>query len=131
MKPMSLLQGRGTSQVRLSLPPAFATCLLARHIPNLTRRFPGLKLHLSASVDPVGFKSVTFDLAVQHFDDKDDTFVSSCCVMRRESIETGYRERLQLVEMNDMAGSTLLYTTSHANWSRWLAKSGCPSTHDE
>ncbi|MNG12445.1 hypothetical protein D3C84_960580 [compost metagenome] len=100
-------------------------------MPNLTRRFPGLKLHLSASVDPVGFKSVTFDLAVQHFDDKDDTFVSSCCVMRRQSIETGYRERLQLVEMNDMAGSTLLYTTSHANWSRWLAKSGCPSTHDE
>ena len=72
MKPMSLCRDRGASQVRLSLPPAFATCLLARHMPNLTRRFPGLKLHLSASVDPVGLQSGTFDLAVRHFDDKDD-----------------------------------------------------------
>ncbi|MFJ2985187.1 MULTISPECIES: hypothetical protein [unclassified Pseudomonas] len=32
-----------------------------------------------------------------------------------------YRDRLNQVRYEDMSNSTLLYSTSHTYWSRWLA----------
>jgi hypothetical protein len=36
-------------------------------MPDLTRGYPDLKLHLSASAEPVNFHGDEFDLAVPHF----------------------------------------------------------------
>lgn len=120
------MQGRGRSQVRLSMPPAFANTWFARRMPDLTRRYPGLKLHLSASVDPVGFRSGTFDLAVRHFDGKDENLHVQMLLRDEARVYCSpqYRERLQLASIESMAKATLLYTTSHANWSQWLAQVG-------
>lgn len=120
------VQGRSASQVRLSLPPAFANTWFARRMPSLTSSHPGLKLHLSASAEPVDFHARTYDLAVRYFDGQDDNL--DVRLLLRDEVRVycspGYRERLQLMGVEDMRRATLLFTTSHSNWSRWLAQVG-------
>jgi len=120
------VQGRSTSQVRLSLPPAFANTWFARRMPALTASQPGLKLHLNASVEPVDFQSRTYDLAVRYFDGQDDNL--DVRLLLRDEVRIycspAYRERLQLMRLDDMVRATLLFTTSHSNWSQWLALVG-------
>lgn len=95
-------------------------------MPDLTRSYPELKLHVSASVAPVDFQSGTYDLAVRHFDGQPlDLQVK--LLLRDEArvyCSPEYRERLQLSVIEDMVRATVLYTTSHANWSRWLGQVG-------
>lgn len=120
------VQGRGASLVRLSLPPAFANTWFARRMPVLTDRYPGLKLHLSASAEPIDFHASTYDFAVRYFDGQDDSL--DVQLLLRDEVRVycspAYRERLQLAVTEDMARATLLFTTSHSNWSRWLAEVG-------
>lgn len=120
------LQRSGEFDVHLSLPPAFAKTWFARRMPDLTRSYPELKLHVSASVAPVDFQSGTYDLAVRHFDGQPlDLQVK--LLLRDEArvyCSPEYRERLQLSVIEDMVRATVLYTTSHANWSRWLGQVG-------
>ncbi|UQV47794.1 LysR family transcriptional regulator [Janthinobacterium lividum] len=120
------VQGRESSQVRLSLPPAFANTWFARRMPALTCSHPGLKLHLNASSEPVDFHTHTYDLAVRYFDGKDDKLDIQLLLIDEVRVycSPGYRESLQLAEVEDMARATLLFTTSHSNWSRWLAQLG-------
>lgn len=122
----AMVQGKDASLVRLSMPPAFANTWFARRMPDLTCKTPGLKLHLSASVTPVDFHGYTFDLAVRHFDGQDDSL--HVRLLLRDEVKVycspGYRDRLQLTGVGDLRGATLLYTTSHANWSRWLTQAG-------
>ncbi|NBF12609.1 LysR substrate-binding domain-containing protein [Pseudomonas sp. Fl4BN1] len=120
------VQGRSASQVRLSLPPAFANTWFARRMPSLTGSHPGLKLHLSASTETVDFHSRTYDLAVRYFDGQDDNL--DVQLLLRDEVRVycspAYRERLQLTRLDDMVRATLLFTTSHSNWSRWLGQVG-------
>ncbi|WEK32873.1 MAG: LysR substrate-binding domain-containing protein [Candidatus Pseudomonas phytovorans] len=120
------LQGKGASLVRLSMPPAFANTWFARRMPDLTCNYPGLKLHLSSSVEPVDFNTSTFDLAVRHFDGQDDSL--HVRLLLRDEVKVycspEYRERQLSRGRVEVRGATLLYTTSHANWSRWLTRAG-------
>lgn len=57
-----------SSRVRLSLPPALAGSWFARRMPELTRAFPDLDLHLNAMASPVDLDVEGYDMAVRHFD---------------------------------------------------------------
>ncbi|WP_426205058.1 LysR substrate-binding domain-containing protein [Pseudomonas sp. TWP3-1] len=120
------LQRRLESQVRLSMPPAFANTWFARRMPLLTSRYPGLNIHLSASADNVDFNSHTYDLAIRYFDGQDGNLNVLLLLPDEVSVycSPAYREWLQAVNVEDMTRATLLITTSHANWSRWLAQVG-------
>ncbi|CAM3947135.1 Glycine cleavage system transcriptional activator [Pseudomonas reidholzensis] len=120
------VQGKGDLQVRLSLPPAFASSWFARRMPQLTRRYPQLQLHLSASTDRVDFSQGTVDLAVRHFDGQAKDVQARLLLAdeMRVYCSAEYRERQQLRTLADLPGATVLYTTSHAHWSQWLASVG-------
>ncbi|MGJ7546868.1 LysR substrate-binding domain-containing protein [Pseudomonas alloputida] len=115
-----------TWEVRISLPPALANSWFAKRIPELTSEYPALELHLNASVEPADLQAGEFDLAIRHFDGEHpdlDAFLLLGDEVR-VYCSPEYRDRLNLVRHEDMPGSTLLYTTSHAYWSRWLAQIG-------
>jgi LysR family glycine cleavage system transcriptional activator len=120
------LQHRHESQVRLSMPPAFANTWFARRMPSLTSRYPDLELHLSASAENVDFNAHTYDLAVRHFDGQDDNLNVLLLLPDEVSVycSPAYREWLQALNVEDMTRATLLVTTSHSNWARWLAQVG-------
>lgn len=120
------VQGGSASQVRLSLPPAFANTWFARRMPSMTGSNPGLKFHLSASAETVDLHSRTYDMAVRYFDGQDDNL--DVQLLLRDEVRVycspAYHEHVQLMRLDDMVRATLLFTTSHSNWSRWLAQVG-------
>lgn len=122
----ALVLGQGAVQVRLSLPPALANTWFARRMPELTTRHPDLYLHLNASVDPVDVHSGAFDFAIRHFDGNDQSL--NVELLLRDEVRVYcspvYRDRLKLFSLSEMPSATLLYTTSHAHWSSWLALVG-------
>lgn len=122
----SAIRGHGVWNVRLSLPPTLANTWFAKRMPALISRFPQLQLDLSASTEAVDLEAGTFDLAVRHFDGKNPD-LDAHLLLRDEArvyCSPDYRARLNINVVEDLPGATLLYTTSHANWSRWLAQVG-------
>lgn len=116
--------------VFLSLPPAFAGTWFARRMPDLIQRLPDLQIHLSANAEAVNLCTGTYDLAVRHFDGHDDKLHSRLLLSDEVRVycSTHYREQHRLVALDDVRRATLIHTTSHANWARWLAQSGAFST---
>ncbi|MFK0310717.1 LysR substrate-binding domain-containing protein [Pseudomonas sp. NPDC090233] len=122
----SALRDHGAWKVRVSLPPTLANTWFAKRMPALIKRFPQLQLDLSASTEAVDLEAGTFDLAVRHFDGK-HADLDARLLLRDDArvyCSPDYQARLQIAEITDLPGATLLYTTSHANWSRWLAQVG-------
>ena len=121
----SARQGRPGSQVSLSLPPAFASTWFARRLTDLTRRLPNVQLHLNAAAQTVDFRASSYDLAVRHFDGDDDSLNSRLLLVDEVKVYCSpeYRDRLRLFTVEDIHRATLIHTTSHANWSQWLAQS--------
>ena len=124
------LLGKFVFDVSLSLPPAFASTWFARRMPDLIQRLPDLQLHLNANAEPVDLCAGTYGLAVRHFDGKDDKLHSRLLLSDEVRVYCSpqYQEQLQLVALEDLRRATLIHTTSHANWARWLAQSGAFSS---
>lgn len=120
------VMGNRTWEVRISLPPALASSWFATRIPELTSEYPDLQLHLNASVDSVDLQADGFDLAIRHFGGEDPTLDALRLLVDEVRVYCSpqYRDRLNLVRHEDMHRTTLLYTTSHAYWSRWLGQVG-------
>jgi LysR family glycine cleavage system transcriptional activator len=120
------VRGLRDRQVRLSLPPAFASSWFAKRMPLFTERHPEVQLHLSASTDTVDFNDATCDLAVRHFDGYGSDVDAELLLPDEVRVYSSpaYRERLQLHSLDCLPGATLLYTTSHAHWSQWLSSVG-------
>jgi LysR family glycine cleavage system transcriptional activator len=120
------VRGLRDSQVRLSMPPAFANSWFAKRMPLFTERHPEVQLHLSASTDTVDFNDATCDLAVRHFDGYGSDVNAELLLPDEVRVycSPAYRERLQLHSLDDLPRATLLYTTSHAHWSQWLSSVG-------
>lgn len=116
--------------VSLSLPPAFANTWFARRMGELARRFPDLKLHLNADAGIVDFETGTFDLAVRHFDGRDDRLRAHRLLTDEVRVycSPDYQRSVGIDGLEDIGRATLLHTTSHANWSRWLANVGVTSS---
>lgn len=119
-----VIRGEGVINIALSLPPAFANTWFARRLPDFMRHFPNTRLHLNASQDPVDFLTQPYDLAVRHFDGVDDRLHTRLLLKDEARVycSPAYHEHLRLKEVADIRKATLLYTTSHANWARWLAQ---------
>ena len=117
------VRGLRDTQVRLSLPPAFASSWFAKRMPLFMERHPEVQLHLSASTDTVDFNDATCDLAVRHFDGYGSDVSAELLLSDEVRVycSPAYRERLQLHSLDCLPGATLLYTTSHAHWSQWLS----------
>ncbi|MCY1396608.1 Glycine cleavage system transcriptional activator [compost metagenome] len=124
------LLGKFVFNVSLSLPPAFASTWFAQRMPDLIQRLPDLKLHLNANAEAVDLGAGTYDLAVRHFDGHDEKLHSRLLLSDEVRVYCSpqYKEQLQLLTLEDLWRATLIHTTSHANWSRWLAQSGASST---
>lgn len=124
------LLGKFVFNVSLSLPPAFASTWFAQRMPDLIQRLPDLKLHLNANAEAVDLCAGTYDLAVRHFDGHDEKLHSRLLLSDEVRVYCSpqYREQLQLLTIEDLWRATLIHTTSHANWSRWLAQSGASPT---
>ena len=124
------LSANGDQHVSLSLPPAFANTWFARRMGELARRLPNLKLHLNADAGIVDFDKGTFDLAVRHFDGRDDRLRAHRLLTDEVRVYCSpeYQRFIGLSGLEDIGRATLLYTTSHANWSRWLANAGVTSS---
>lgn len=120
------VRGLRDRQVRLSLPPAFANSWFAKRMPLFTEHYPQVQLHLSASTDTVDFNDASCDLAVRHFDGHSSNVNAELLLPDQVRVycSPAYRERLQLHGLESLPGATLLYTTSHAHWSQWLALVG-------
>lgn len=124
------LHANGEQHVSLSLPPAFANTWFARRMGDLTRRLPALKLHLNADADTVDFDTGSFDLAVRHFSGRDDRLHAHRLLVDEVRVycSPDYQREVGLVQLEDIQRATLLHTTFHANWSRWLASAGVSSS---
>ncbi|MFK3722374.1 LysR substrate-binding domain-containing protein [Pseudomonas monteilii] len=124
------LLGKFVFNVSLSLPPAFASTWFAQRMPDLIQRLPDLKLHLNANAEAVDLCASTYDLAVRHFDGHDEKLHSRLLLSDEVRVYCSpqYREQLPLLTLEDLWRATLIHTTSHANWSRWLAQSGASPT---
>lgn len=117
--------------VRLSLPPAFASLWFTRRMPLLTERFPHLRLLLSSSARAVALRSGAFDFAVRHFDGKTEDHLHVQLLLRDDArvyCSPHYRRRITVQNKVMFSSATLLNTTSHANWSGWLARAGLSSS---
>ncbi|WAH61147.1 LysR substrate-binding domain-containing protein [Pseudomonas silvicola] len=111
------------NSVRLTFPPAFATTWFARRMPYLTRQHPQLSLHLNASTEQVDLEHAPFDLAVRHFDGKASN-VAAALLLSDEVRVYASPSYLASLGASGLRAATLLSTTSHAYWPRWLALSG-------
>jgi LysR family transcriptional regulator, glycine cleavage system transcriptional activator len=122
----SSLLGKFAFEVSLSLPPAFASTWFARRMPDLMESLPDLRLHLNANAGAVDFRTDSYDLAVRHFDGDDKTLHSRLLLPDEARVfcSPHYRDRMQIHALEDLSRATFIHTTSHANWSRWLAHSG-------
>ncbi|EPG2632663.1 LysR substrate-binding domain-containing protein [Pseudomonas aeruginosa] len=120
------LLGTFAFDVSLSLPPAFASTWFARRMPDLIQRLPDLQLHLNANAEAVNLCAGTYDLAVRHFDGQDEKLHSRLLLSDEARVYCSpqYQAQLQLLALEDLRRATLIHTTAHANWARWLAQSG-------
>jgi LysR family glycine cleavage system transcriptional activator len=110
--------------VRLSMPPSFAAKWFTSRMAGLLTRYPGLELHLNASVQLVDFERDAVDLAIRYFDGKapqlDATLL--CTDQARVYCTPAYAAGLALHEPDDLRRATLLVTTMHSFWERWLGE---------
>ena len=110
--------------VRLSMPPSFAAKWFTSRMAGLLTRYPGLELHLNASVQLVDFERDAIDLAIRYFDGKapqlDATLL--CTDQARVYCTPAYAAGLALHEPDDLRRATLLVTTMHSFWERWLGE---------
>ncbi|MBK5001842.1 LysR family transcriptional regulator [Pseudomonas sp. S31] len=122
----SVVMGRRTREVRISLPPALASSWFARRMPEFVSRHPDLSIHLNASSSKVDLDSGEYDMGVRHFDGQDEGIHSHLLLKDEARVycSAGYQKQCGLRAPVDIIGATLLYTTSHAHWSRWLALAG-------
>lgn len=110
--------------VRLSMPPSFAAKWFTTRMAGLLTRYPGLELHLNASVQLVDFERDAVDLAIRYFDGKapqlDATLL--CNDEARVYCTPAYAAGLGLREPDDLQRATLLVTTMQPFWERWLGE---------
>lgn len=113
-----------SSRVRLSLPPALAGSWFARRMPELTRAFPDLDLHLNAMASPVDLDVEGYDMAVRHFDGQ-AAHLNVTLLLKDELrvyCSPDYQAQHTLDQPQGLADVTLLDTSTHPHWARWLAE---------
>lgn len=119
----SLRDNRSLS-AHLTLPPTLAAKWFARRMPAFVAAHPSIALHLSSSSQMVDFDHETVDLAVRYFDGIDAALDVQLLYADQVRVfcSPAYRQRLGLDSVDDLHRATLLHTTLHPHWARWLAQ---------
>lgn len=112
----------GKARVAISMPPAFAARWFSPRIPALLRQFPQLDLHLNATSAIVDIERDDIDLAVRYFDGNDMKRDVSLLINDEYRLycHPDYCRKQRLLSVNDLVNATLLHTTMHPYWPRWL-----------
>lgn len=110
--------------VRLSMPPSFAAKWFTSRMAGLLTRYPGLELHLNASVQLVDFELDAVDLAIRYFDGKAPQLDATLLYNDEARVycTPAYAAGIALREPDDLARATLLVTTMQPFWERWLGE---------
>ncbi len=110
--------------VRLSMPPSFAAKWFTSRMAGLLTRYPGLELHLNASVQLVDFERDAVDLAIRYFDGQAQQLDATLLHTDEARVycTPAYAAGLALRGPGDLVRATLLVTTMQPFWERWLGE---------
>ena len=108
--------------VSLSMPPSFAAKWFTRRMARLMSRHPEIELHLNATTVPVDFERDSIDLAIRYFDGHNPTLDATLLFSDEARVycSPSYAATTPLNKPDDVHLATLLVTTMHPHWERWL-----------
>lgn len=109
--------------VSLSMPPSFAAKWFTRRMARLMSRHPEIELHLNATSVQVDFERDSIDLAIRYFDGNNPALKATLLFSDEARIYCSptYAATTPLNQPDDLQLATLLVTTMHPHWERWLA----------
>lgn len=110
--------------VSLSMTPSFAAKWFTSRMANLVTQHPDIELHLNASVLTVDFEREAVDLAIRHFNGKDQN-LDSILMFKDEArvyCTPEYAKATHLHEPKDLVGANLLMTATQPYWELWFKK---------
>lgn len=108
--------------VSLSMPPSFAAKWFTRRMARLMSRHPEIELHLNATTVQVDFERDSIDLAIRYFDGRNPNLDATLLFSdeARAYCSPSYAATTPINQPDDLQLATLLVTTMHPHWERWL-----------
>lgn len=115
-------RGRVPHEVRISMPPGIAAKWFAPRMGKLLAAHPEICLSLNATTELVDFEDGEVDLAIRHFNGKDDRLSVSLLARDEGRVycTPEYRRRHRLSRPGDLVRAVLLDNTLHPHWARWF-----------
>ena len=109
--------------VSLSMPPSFAAKWFTRRMARLMSRHPEIELHLNATTVAVDFERDSIDLAIRYFDGRTSNLDATLLFSDEARVycSPSYAVAIPLNKPDDLHRATVLVTTMHPHWERWLA----------
>lgn len=118
------LRDRRSTRVALSMPPSFAAKWFPRRMAGFLTRHPEVSLQFNATTALVDFERDSIDLAIRYFDGNDPQLDVTLLYTdtARVFCQPAYAAALRLEQPDDVGRATLLSTTMHPHWPRWLRR---------
>lgn len=115
-------RGRVPHEVRISMPPGLAAKWFAPRMGKLLAAHPAISLSLNATTEVVDFEDGEVDLAIRHFNGKEDRL--SVSLLARDEAHLyctpEYRRKHRLSHPSDLVRAVLLDNTQHPHWLLWF-----------
>lgn len=120
------LRDSNSRAVWLSMPPSFATKWFTARMAQLLTQHPGIELHLNVTPVAVDFEREPIDLAIRYFDGQAANLDATLLLDDEARVygSPAYIASLGLHAPQDLLRATLLATTIHPAWERWLQQFG-------
>lgn len=115
-------RGRVPNEVRISMPPGLAAKWFAPRMGKLLAAYPAISLSLSATTEIVDFEDGEVDLAIRHFNGKEDRLSVSLLARDEGHVycTPEYRRKHRLSRPGDLLRAVLLDNTLHPHWPLWF-----------
>ena len=110
------------SSVWLTMPPSLAAKWFAPRMADFLSQHPDISLHLGTSTAIADFDRERLDLAIRYFEG-DDPGLTAQLLHRDEArlyCTPAYARQCKLKTPTDLTRATLIHTTLHPHWARWL-----------
>ena len=118
----SAARGRVPHEVRISMPPGIAAKWFAPRMGKLLAAHPAISLSLNATTQIVDFEDGEVDLAIRHFNGREDRLEVSLLAQDEGRVycTPEYRRKHRLSHPDDLVRAALLDNTLHPHWPRWF-----------
>src|SRR5215469_5550541 len=115
-------RGRVPHEVRISMPPGIAAKWFAPRMGRLLAAHPAISLSLNATTQVVDFEDGEVDLAIRHFNGKEDRLSVSLLARDEGRVycTPQYRRKHRLLRPGDLVRAVLLDNTFHPHWPLWF-----------